>query len=118
MLLFHAGVAINQDRYNLILILPYAISGAWLVEQVLGRNSGAFVAGSQAERARQQMLETAERSNGATATEEEIRPLRYTTNSIQRTSHGWQSFCRVSMTVIVAANRLPGFSGGIHPRNN
>ena len=42
MLLFHAGVAINQDRYNLILILPYAISGAWLVERVLGRSSGAL----------------------------------------------------------------------------
>lgn len=41
MLLFHAGVAVNQDRYNLILILPYAIAGAWLVERVLGRNSGA-----------------------------------------------------------------------------
>jgi 4-amino-4-deoxy-L-arabinose transferase-like glycosyltransferase len=35
MLLFHAGVAINQYRYNLILILPYSIAGAWLVERLL-----------------------------------------------------------------------------------
>jgi len=35
MLLFHAGVAINQYRYNLILILPYSIAGAWLVEHLL-----------------------------------------------------------------------------------
>ena len=41
MLLFNAGVAINQDRYNLILILPYATAGAWLVERVLARNAGA-----------------------------------------------------------------------------
>ena len=35
MLLFHASVAINQYRYNLILILPYSIAGAWLVERLL-----------------------------------------------------------------------------------
>jgi hypothetical protein len=35
MLLFHASVAINQNRFNLILILPYSIAGAWLVERVL-----------------------------------------------------------------------------------
>jgi hypothetical protein len=35
MLLFHASVAINQPRYNLILILPYSIAGAWLIERAL-----------------------------------------------------------------------------------
>jgi 4-amino-4-deoxy-L-arabinose transferase-like glycosyltransferase len=34
MLLFHASVAINQPRYNFILILPYSIAGAWLVERI------------------------------------------------------------------------------------
>jgi len=34
MLLFHASVAINQPRYNLILILSYSVSGAWLVERI------------------------------------------------------------------------------------
>ena len=41
MLLFHAGVAINQVRYNLILILPYAIAGAWLIEEVFAGDTGA-----------------------------------------------------------------------------
>jgi hypothetical protein len=35
MLLFHASVAINQPRYNLVLILSYAIAGAWLVERMI-----------------------------------------------------------------------------------
>lgn len=34
MLLFHASVAINQPRYNLILILSYSVGGAWLVERI------------------------------------------------------------------------------------
>jgi 4-amino-4-deoxy-L-arabinose transferase-like glycosyltransferase len=37
MLLFHASVAINQTRYNLILILPYSIAGAWLIERAFLR---------------------------------------------------------------------------------
>jgi 4-amino-4-deoxy-L-arabinose transferase-like glycosyltransferase len=37
MLLFHASVAINQPRYNLILILSYSVGGAWLVERIFSR---------------------------------------------------------------------------------
>ena len=35
MLLFHAAVAVNQPRYNLFLILPYAICGADFIESFL-----------------------------------------------------------------------------------
>ena len=35
MLLFHAAVAVNQPRYNLGLIVPYSIAGAWLIERGL-----------------------------------------------------------------------------------
>jgi 4-amino-4-deoxy-L-arabinose transferase-like glycosyltransferase len=37
MLIFHAAVAVNQPRYNLILILPYSIAGAWLIDAAVAR---------------------------------------------------------------------------------
>jgi 4-amino-4-deoxy-L-arabinose transferase-like glycosyltransferase len=40
MLLFNAAVAVNQVRYNLMLIPPYAVAGAMVVERILRTRRG------------------------------------------------------------------------------
>jgi len=42
MLALNAAVAVNQTRYNLMLILPYALAGAWVVEGALVRKQFFF----------------------------------------------------------------------------
>lgn len=37
MLAFHSAVAVNQDRYNFYLVVPYAIAAAWMIETVVQR---------------------------------------------------------------------------------
>ena len=39
LLLFNALVAVNQPRYNLLLILPFSLSGALLIEAFLQRRA-------------------------------------------------------------------------------
>jgi 4-amino-4-deoxy-L-arabinose transferase-like glycosyltransferase len=46
MLLFAAAVSVNQTRYNLMLILPFALSGAVAVEALIRRNQATSVASS------------------------------------------------------------------------
>jgi hypothetical protein len=37
MLAFNAAAAVNQVRYNLMLIVPYSIAGAMVIEEVIVR---------------------------------------------------------------------------------
>lgn len=39
MLLFHAAVSVNQERYNLMLVLPFALSAAALVDRLWTRRA-------------------------------------------------------------------------------
>ena len=41
LLLFNALVAVNQPRYNLLLILPFSLAGAMLIERLLAKGFGA-----------------------------------------------------------------------------
>jgi 4-amino-4-deoxy-L-arabinose transferase-like glycosyltransferase len=41
MLLFAAAISVNQTRYNLMLILPFALSGAMLAEAIIGSRTRA-----------------------------------------------------------------------------
>lgn len=42
MLAFHAAVAVNQPRYNLMLMIPYAVGGALVVERWIARRAGGL----------------------------------------------------------------------------
>ena len=46
MLLFAAAISVNQTRYNLMLILPFAVSGAVAVEAVIERRRATSAASS------------------------------------------------------------------------
>jgi hypothetical protein len=46
MLVFAAAISVNQTRYNLMLILPFALSGARAVEAVIGRRQAISAASS------------------------------------------------------------------------
>ncbi len=46
MLLFAAAISVNQTRYNLMLILPFALSGAIAAEGLIGRGAATSAASS------------------------------------------------------------------------